>query len=75
MLIVEGSKALALMITVALGPVGTVFVICGAGEVSFRPVGTDTHPQIKAKEINTSTRIVYFFMKERMDVFLIILFP
>jgi hypothetical protein len=75
MVIVVGSKALALIITVTVGPVGTFVVIRLAGEVSLEPDGTDIHPQISAPESNTMSRIAYFFMKERMDDYLIILFP
>jgi hypothetical protein len=50
-------------------------VIRLAGEVSFGLDGMDIHPQINATEINAMSRIAYFFMKERMDVYLIILFP
>jgi hypothetical protein len=54
-------------------------VIRVAGEVSFGLSfgldGTDKHPQINAPAINTMSRIAEFFMKERMDVNLIILFP
>lgn len=46
-----------------------------AGDVSFGLDGTDIHPQINAPEINAITRIAYFFMKERMYICLIILFP
>jgi hypothetical protein len=73
--IVEGSKALALIITVNVGPVGTIVVIRVAGEVSFGPEDWVTHPQIKAQQTKTMSRIAYFFMKERMFLFLIILFP
>jgi hypothetical protein len=75
MVIVEGSKALALIITVTIGPIGAIVVIWVAGDVSFGLYGTDIHPQINAPEINAITRNAYFFMKERMDVYLIILFP
>ena len=75
MVIVEGSKALALIITVTVGPVGILVVIWVAGEVSFELDGTDIHPQINAPEINAMSRIAYFFMKEMMYVCLIILFP
>jgi uncharacterized membrane protein YedE/YeeE len=62
MVIVEGSKALALIITVTIGPIGTFVVIWA---VSFELDGTDIHPQINTPEINTMSRIAYFFMKER----------
>jgi hypothetical protein len=68
MVIVLGSKALALIITVTDPVFGTPVVIRLAGEVSFELDGTDAHPQINAVEINTMSRIAYFFMKERMDV-------
>jgi hypothetical protein len=57
MVIVAGSKALALIITVTVGPVGTIVVIRVAREVSFGLDGTDIHPQINAPEINTMSRI------------------
>jgi hypothetical protein len=79
MVMVAGSKALALIITDTVGPVGTIVVIRVAGEVSFKLSfgldGTDIHPQINAPAINAMSRIAEFFMKERMDVYLIILFP
>jgi hypothetical protein len=75
MVIVVGSKALALIITVTVPVFGTLVVIRFDGEVSFELDGTDIHPQINAPQINTMSRIAYFFMKERMDAHLIILFP
>jgi hypothetical protein len=79
MVMVAGSNALALIITVTVGPVGTLVVIRvtsgEAGEISFGLDGTDIHPQINAPAINTMNRIAEFFMKDRMDVYLIILFP
>jgi hypothetical protein len=68
MVIVLGSKALALIITVTDPVFGTPVVIRLTGEVSFELEGADIHPQINAVEINTMSRIAYFFMKERMDV-------
>jgi len=44
-------------------------------DVSLELDVTEVHPQINAPEINTISRIAEFFMKERMDVNLIILFP
>jgi hypothetical protein len=62
MVMVAGSKALALIITDTVGPVGTIVVIrvarvWVAGEVSFGLDGTDIHPQINAPEINAMSRI------------------
>jgi hypothetical protein len=75
MVIIFGSKALALIITVTVPVFGTPVVIRVAGEVSFGLDGTEIHPQINTREITAMSRIVNFFMKERMDVYLIILFP
>jgi hypothetical protein len=75
MLIVEGSKALAFIITVTIPVFGTLVVIWVTGDISLEPDSTDVHPQINAPEINTMSRIAEFFIKERMDVYLIILFP
>ncbi|HWS22134.1 MAG TPA: hypothetical protein VN227_05805 [Methanoregula sp.] len=75
MLIVEGSKALALIITVTVPVSGTPVVIRVTIDVSLELDVTEVHPQINAPEINTISRIAEFFMKERMDVNLIILFP
>jgi hypothetical protein len=75
MLIVEGSKALALIITVTVPVSGTPVVIRVTMDVSLELDVTEVHPQINAPEINTISRIAEFFMKERMDVYLIILFP
>jgi hypothetical protein len=75
MLIVEGSKARALIITVTVPVFGTLVVSWVTEDISLEPDWTDVQPQINAEEINTINRIAEFFMKERMDVFLIILFP
>jgi hypothetical protein len=75
MLIVEGSKARALIITVTVPVFGTLVVSWVTEDISLEPDWTDVQPQINAAEINTISRIAEFFMKERMDVYLIILFP
>jgi hypothetical protein len=57
MVIVEGSKALALIITVTVPVFGTRVVIWVAGEVPLELEGADMHPQINAPKINTMSRI------------------
>jgi hypothetical protein len=75
MLIVDGSKARAFIITVTVPVFGTLVVSWVTEDISLEPDWTDVQPQINAAEINTISRIAEFFMKERMDVYLIILFP
>jgi hypothetical protein len=57
MLIVEGSKALALIITVTVPVFGTLVVILVTMDVSLETDGTEVHPQINTPEINTISRI------------------
>jgi hypothetical protein len=54
---------------------GTLVVIRVTMDVSLELDVTEVHPQINAPEITMISRIAWFFMKERMDVYLIILFP
>jgi hypothetical protein len=64
-----------LIITVTVPAFGTVVVTCEAGGFSMGLDGTDIHPHISTREITTIARIAYFLMKERMNGYLIILFP
>jgi hypothetical protein len=57
MVIVLGSKALALIITVTDPVFGTLVVIWVTGEVPLELEGAEIHPQINAPEINTMSRI------------------
>jgi hypothetical protein len=57
MLIVEGSKALALIITVIVPVFGTLVVIRVTMDVSLETDGTEEHPQINTPKINTISRI------------------
>jgi hypothetical protein len=75
MVIIFGSNALALIITVTVPVFGTVVVICKPGVFSLGLDGTDIHPPSNTREINTMSRIAYFLIKERMNGYLIILFP
>jgi hypothetical protein len=73
MVVLLGSNARFLMITVTVGPDGTWVVTWGVCVTFVWPVGSDTQPPIKIPKNNTMNRITYPFMKSKKRVLLIIL--
>jgi len=61
--IVEGSKDLARISTIAVGPVGTTVVTWGMEAVAFEPGADVVHPLIKEPQIIRQIKIRYPFIE------------